>query len=157
MNITAAANITAFADVTPADALASQIYRLGFSGATMTIPSSADLVVTRAIVCANGSAKVLEPDTNTLDGEGTPPKNPDGETVALATVYALVIQNSDAALSATYSSANFGSVTVAGTLQPGAICVHHFPAGLAIGASTTLSLTGLSGTPTVNVLMIGAE
>lgn len=155
MNITASASINIYADITPADALASNIYRIGFSGTPLTIPGAADLIYSRAITCANGSAKVLEPDINRLDGEANPPKNPDGETVALATVYAMVLQNADNALSATYATANMGGE--AGRLQPGSIVIHHFPAGLAIGATSTLSITGVSGTPVVNVLFIGAE
>jgi len=155
MNITASASLNVYADITPADALASNLYRIGFSGTTLTIPAAADLVYSRAITCSNGVAKVLEPDVNTLDGEGTPPTNPDGSAVALATVYAMVLQNADGSLSATYASANMGGE--AGTLQPGAIVVHHFPSGLSIGATSTLSITGVSGTPVVNVLFIGAE
>jgi len=157
MNITASASLNLYADITPADALASNLYRIGFSGTTLTIPSAADLIYSRAITTSNGVAKTLEPDTNTLESESDPPTNPDGETVALATVYAIVLQNADDTLSATYASSNMGTEEMGGTLQPGAVHVHHFPAGLSIGATAALAITGQSGTPVVNVLFIGAE
>ena len=156
MTITTSMVMSLFADITPADALATSTYRIGHNAAAGTIPAAADLVYSVAMTTSNGVAKVFEPDTGITDG-GTAPTNPDGGVIAMATVYALALQNTHATLEASYTSANFGSVVAQGLLQAGSINVHHFPAGLAIGATATISITGLSGTPVVNILLIGAE
>ena len=78
MTITPTFSASVYADVTPGDALSAQVYRLGIDQ-RVTIPAAADLVVTRSITTSDGVAKVLEPDTNTLDSESTPHPNPDGE------------------------------------------------------------------------------
>lgn len=157
MTITELYNLSVYADITPADALASSTYRIGHSAAVGTLGAgAADLVYTVAMTTSSGVAKVFEPDTGIIDG-GTAPTNPDGGVIAMATVYALVLQNADATLTATYTSANFGSTIASGTLDPAAMNVHHFPAGLSIGATSTISITGVAGTPLVNILLIGAE
>ena len=156
MTITTSMVMSLFADITPADTLGTSTYRIGLSSAAGTIPAAADLVYSIAMTTTSGVAQVLEPDTGAIDG-GTAPTNPDGGVIAMATVYALALQNTHASLEASYTSANFGSVVAQGLLQPASINVHHFPAGLSIGATASISITGLSGTPVVNILLIGAE
>lgn len=154
MTITTAAQLTFKADITPADPGASGKYTIGPNGRTLTIPSAADMVYSVDAVTANGVARSYEPDTHTFNSvAGT---SPDGDAVSVDTVYAIILENLDETLTCGFSSSNMGTNGPAGDLQPGAFAVFHYPAGLTVGATASISLTGASGAPTVRITVIGA-
>jgi len=154
MTVSFSGQITLKGAVTPADPWAGTgSYTLGPNGQSITIPADVDMCYTADMVLASGSGKNYEPDTHTFDS--TAIDDPDGNAVAVDTLYAIVLYNTHATLSATFVATNMGSVGWAGTLQPGAYAVMHYPAGLTVGATAQIALTGLSGTPTIRAIVFG--
>ena len=153
MTISTSGQLTLKADVTPADAGATGKYTIGPNGQSLSIPADADMVYSAALTLASGVGKVYEPDVHTYDSVAL--LSPDGLAVSVDTLYAIVLYNTDATVSATFTSANFGTTAWAGTLQPGATAMLWFPAGLTIGATSTITVTGQSGAPVVRVTCIG--
>lgn len=153
MALTGACSLTLRADITPQDEWAGGTFTIGPNGQSITFPSDADMAVSASLALANGNATNYEPDTHTFNGVAL--RDPDGNTVSIDTVYFVLLHNEHATVSASFSSTNFGSVGWAGLLQPGAYAMMHFPAGLAIGNTANIALTGISGTPSVRVLLIG--
>jgi len=154
MNISASAALTLKAVVTPADQWASSTYNLGPDNQIITIPSEADVIVTAQLATASGVSRDYEPDVHTWNS--TAMLDPDGQSVSLDTVYAVVLYNEDASLSAEFLATNFGSQPWAGLLQAGAYAFINFPSGLTVGSTATIGITGLSGTPNVRIVLIGA-
>ena len=75
----------------------------------------------------------------------------------MATLYAIGIRNVDDTLSAEFVCANMDSGNSAGTVQPGGVYTMVFPSGVSLGSTSTISITGLSGTPSVEIVLIGSE
>lgn len=153
MTISTTSQLSLKAAVTPADSWGASTYDIGPNGEAITIPTDADLVTSITVTTTSGIGKVYEPDIHAFDT--TAYTDPDGGVVAMATIYALVLQNTHATLTATYAATAMGTVGPGGDLQPLAYAVHHWPAGLALGATSLLTITGVSGTPTVKILCIG--
>lgn len=154
MNITTQLQLTAYANITPADALSANTYTIGIPGEAFTIPTAADLVISRQLTTASGSGRAYEPDINNWNAEGAV-ADPDGVTVAMATLHLLVLRNPHATLTATYVCANMDAGNSAGTLDPGGMATFFFPAGVSLGATSTVTITGVAGTPTIDLVAIG--
>lgn len=154
MTITTLLQMDAYARITPADPLSGQTYQIGIQGETFTIPSDADLVISRQLTTASGSQQTYEPDVNNWNSEGVV-ADPDGGVVDMATLYLMVLRNPHASLSATFVCANMDSGNSAGTLQPTGFAAFFFPSGISLGATSTVGLTGVAGTPIIDVLLIG--
>lgn len=142
-----------YSDITPGDSLSSGSYRLGFASTSFTVPADADVIITRSLSTATGG-KVYEPDTNTHDG--TAAKDPDGVTVGLDRAYTIALRNADATNGVTFVCANMDSGNWAGTLNPVAgLAIAHWPSGVTLGATSTITFTSTAGTPTVDLFLIG--
>jgi len=153
MNIAVSSQIQIKATVTPSDAWAASSYSVGPNGEALTIPATADAVQSTDMVLASGTGKVYEPDTHTFDS--TAVADPDGGVVNIDTVYAIVMYNTHATVAATYVGANIGTTAPSGEIQAGGYVIHHYPLGITVGATSTITLTGQSGTPTVRIVVIG--
>lgn len=154
MTITTSAQLTLKAEVTPADPWASGKYTIGPNGETITIPSECDMVVSGNLTTASGSARNYEPDVHTYDS--TALRDPNGSTVSIDTVYAVVLYNTHATASASFATTSFTSVAWSGVLQPGGYAVLILPAGLAVTSSSVIALSGISGTPSIRLTLFGA-
>jgi hypothetical protein len=153
MTFSSAFSLTLKGTITPADTLAGATYHIGWSGQTFTVPATANAIISRALVTTTGGLP-WEPDVNTYNS--VTKTDPDGVTVAIDTLYAIALYNTDATNSVTFVCANIDSGNYAGTLKPGGISVIFFPStGVAIGATSTITLTASAGTPTVHGLLIG--
>ena len=142
-----------YADITPGDSLSTGSYRLGFPSTSFTVPADADVIITRTLSTATGG-KVYEPDTNTHDG--TAAKDPDGTTVSLDRAYTIALRNTDATNGVTFLCANMDSGSWSGTLNPvSGIAIAHWPSGVTLGATSTITLTSPAGTPSVDLFLIG--
>ncbi len=125
---------------------------LGFNNAEFTVPTAADQCITRTVTCTTG-AEVYEPDINSYDSEGTQ-ANVDGGSVSMDTAYAVALQNNDASINVTYSfHSDLGSH--GGTLTPGETISFINVTGWTLTASSTITLTAASGSPTVDIVVIG--
>ena len=153
MTITTSGQLTFKADVTAADKWGSSTFTVGPNGETVAIPAACDVVVSAQLTTASGSSTSYEPDVHTWGG--TAMLDPDGTAVALDTVYGVALYNEHATLSAEWLSANFGTQVWSGTLQPLAYAMIHFPSGLAVGATASIGITGLSGTPAIRLVLFG--
>jgi len=153
MNITTASQLTLKADITPADPGSSGKYTIGPNGQTLTIPSDADMVYSLDALTESGVGRDYEPYAHMYNAVKV--LDPDGGMVSVDTVYAIILENRDASLSAGFSSTDMGTNGPAGDLQPGAFAVFHFPAGLTVGVTSAISIVGVSGAPTVRVTVIG--
>ena len=154
MTITKTGQLTLKAEITPADQWSSGKYSIGPNGETISIPAACDMAVSANMTLASGSERNYEPDVHTFNG--TALRDPDGNTVSIDTVYAIVLKNDHATVSASYLTANITSVPWGGVLQPGGIGLLFLPAGVAVQANSTLGLTGISGTPNVSLTLFGA-
>ncbi len=153
MNISATSAITLKAVVTPADKWASSTYNLGPDNQTIVIPSAADVIVTAQLDTASGVSRDYELDSHTWNSSAM--LDPDGNSVSLDTVYGIVLYNEDSSLSAEFLATNFGSQPWAGLLQAGAYAYVNFPAGVTVGSTSTIGITGLSGSPNIRLVLIG--
>lgn len=147
-------SLTLQGTVTPADTLSGGSYFIGWNGTTFTIPAAADCILSRALACST-TPRAWEPDVNTFNSVTL--KDADGVTVALDTVYAIGLYNTDATNTVTFVCAGIDSGNYAGTLAPGGVSLIFFPsAGVALTSSSTITFTAAAGTPTVNAFLIGA-
>jgi len=153
MTLNAVFTLNLYADITPGDSLSSGSYRLGFPSTSFTIPADADVIITRSLTTAVGG-KIYEPDVNTHDS--VVGKDSDGVTVGLDRVYTIALRNADATNGVTFLCANMDSGSWSGTLNPvSGLAIAHWPSGVTVGATSTITLTSLAGTPTVDLFLIG--
>lgn len=148
--------LTMASTITPGDAASVGSYDIGLKAQSFTIPAAADVVISRALTLTSGVGKVFEPDTNVYDG-GTAGTDPDGGVVALTKCYGVLIENTHATLEMSVVTANFDGVELSATIPPGGVLLlGPFETPTTIGATTTFTLTGLSGATTCNIVYWGA-